>query len=337
VLQLKAPLAATAVCVGIDVAKAKFDVQIDNAWRSFTTPNTPAGRLKLINRLRELPLASIAVESSGGYERALLFDLLDAGLPAAHVNARVVRDYARGFNQQAKNDPIDARVLACYARERQPRLFSAEDKLRHMLQDLNRCRRQLLQQIVALKNQAQMAIHPTAATVLADSAKALEAQLEIIDRDVQAEIDKLPEMKRRQQRLLAVEGIGPITSRTLVIELPELGQIDRRKLTALAGLAPIDDDSGQRSGRRIIKGGRPHVRCALYMAAVTAVRCNPVLSTHYQRLTAAGKPPKVALVACMRKLLVHLNAILSKAQRPSDDSTPQAPATAQPRDGGEKE
>jgi transposase len=336
VLQLKTPLPSTAVCVGIDVAKANFDVCIDNAKRSFTVPNTPAGRNKLIQRLRQLPLACIAVESSGGYERQLLFEMLEAGLPAAHVNPRIVRDYAKGFNQQAKNDPIDGHVLACYARERQPRLFGEADKLRHMLQDLNRCRRQLLDQITALKNQAQIAIHPAAAKVLADSAKALEEQLEVIDRDVQAEIDKLPEMKARQQLLLGVGGIGPITSRTLVIELPELGTLDRRKLAALVGVAPFDDDSGQQSNRRIIKGGRPHVRSALYMAALSGIRCNPVLSAHYKHLTDSGKPPKVALVACMRKLLIHLNAVLAKAQNTLEQSTPNTPAP-QNRDGGEKE
>ncbi len=236
---LNPPLPAGVICAGIDVAKAKFDVQLDDARKPFTVPNTPGGRGKLIERLRGLPLARIAVESSGGYERPLLHDLLDAGLPVAHVNPRVVRDYARGFNQQAKTDAIDARVLACYARERQPRLLSGADKLRHMLQDLNRCRRQLLEQITALKNQAEVALHPTAVTVLGASVE--------------------------------------------------------------------------------------------------------VLKPYYQRLTDGGKPPKVALVACMRKLLTHLNAILSdKATatatadgKPTSqgDQTP----TAASRGGGEKE
>ena len=312
-LLLKKPLPPDAVCVGIDVAKAKFDVQIDNAKKPFTVLNTPAGRGKLIRRIRGLPLASVVVESSGGYERSLLFDLMDAGLPVAHVNPRVVRDYAKGFNQQAKTDPVDARLLACYGRERQPRLLEEADRLRHMLQDLNRCRRQLLQQITALKNQSQIALHPTTVKVLRTSIELLEGQLEVIDQDVQAEIDKLAELKRRQDLLLSVPGVGPITSRTLVIELPELGQLDRRRLAALVGVAPINDDSGQSTGPRSIQGGRPHVRSALYMAAVSGIQCNPVLKAYYQRLTEAGKAPKVALVACMRKLLIHLNAILAHA------------------------
>ena len=342
-LQLQSPLPAGVICAGIDVAKAKFDVQLDGARKPFTVPNTPGGRSKLIERLRGLPLARIAVESSGGYERPLLHELLDAGLPVAHVNPRVVRDYAKGFNQQAKTDAIDARVLACYARERQPRLLSGADKLRHMLQDLNRCRRQLLEQITALKNQAEVASHPTAVKVLAASVEALEGQLEVIDRDVQAEIDRLPQMKRRQDLLLTVDGVGPITSRTLVIELPELGQLDRRRLAALVGVAPLNDDSGQASDQRVIKGGRAHVRSALYMAAVTGIRCNPVLKPYYQRLVDAGKPPKVALVACMRKLLTHLNAILSEktttASADDDDAKPtqQVDQTPAPRGGGEKE
>jgi transposase len=311
VLQLNSPLPKDAVCVGIDVAKAKLDVQIDNGRRPFTVLNTPAGREKLIRRIAGLPLASIVVESSGGYERSLLFDLLDADLPVAHVNPRVVRDYAKSFNQLAKTDALDPNVLACYGRERQPRLMDQSDKLRHMLADLNRCRRQLLGQITALKNQAQIALHPTTVKVLNTSVELLEGQLEIIDRDVQAEIDKMPEMKKRQDLLLTVAGIGPITSRTLVIELPELGQIDRRRLAALVGVAPFADDSGTVSNARVIQGGRAHVRAALYMAAVSGIRCNPVLKAQYQRLTEAGKPPKVALVACMRKLLTHLNAILA--------------------------
>jgi transposase len=333
------PLPPGRVCVGVDVSKDKLLVHADNAKRGFGVPNTPAGRAKLIERLRSLPLAFVVVESSGGYERPLLFDLSDADLPAAHVNPRVVRDYARGFNLLAKTDPIDGRVLSCYGRERQPRLFTPTDKLRHMLQDLNRCRRQLIEQITALKAQAEQAIHPTAQTVLADAARALEEQLEVVDRDVQAEIDKLPELKRRQERLLAVDGIGPVTSRTLVIELPELGTIDRRRLAALVGVAPFNDDSGTISNRRVIKGGRPHVRAALYMATVTGVRCNPVLSAHYKHLTEAGKPPKVALVACMRKLLTHLNALLARA----DDAGARGPGaapeakSAPARGGGEKE
>ena len=335
-LQLKHPLPAERVCVGIDVAKAKFDVQIDNGAKPFTVSNTPAGRGKLIQRIAALPLASIAVESSGGYERALLFDLLEAKLPVAHVNPRIVRDYARSFNQLAKTDPVDARVLACYARERQPRLMDESDKLRHMLADLNRCRRQLLGQITALKNQAQTALHPTTMRVLAKSIELLEGQLEIVDLDVQAQIDALPQLKRRQELLLKVAGVGPITSRTLVIELPELGQLDRRRLAALVGVAPFADDSGTQSKERVIQGGRSHVRGALYMAALSGITSNTVLKAHYQHLTGAGKPPKVALVACMRKLLTHLNAILANDARQSGASaTSDASATANPEAGNE--
>jgi transposase len=311
VLQLNTPLPSDVVCVGIDVAKAKFDVLIDNGKKPFTVLNTPSGRDKLIKRITGLPLASIVVESSGGYERPLLFELLDAGLPVAHVNPRVVRDYARSFNQLAKTDAIDPKVLACFGRERQPRLMTQDDKLRHMLADLNRCRRQLLDQITALKNQAQIALHPTTVKVLQSSVQALQEQLEILDKEVQAEIDQIPEMKARQEKLLNVAGVGPITSRTLVIELPELGRIDRRRLASLVGVAPFADDSGTISNARVIQGGRAHVRSALYMAVISGITCNPVLKAHYQRLTQAGKPPKVAIVACMRKLLTHLNAILA--------------------------
>ena len=331
VIQLKPPLSPDLRCVGIDVAKHKFDVRIDNAGKSFVVANTPAARGKLVQRLGQLPMACVVVESSGGYERSLLFDLMDAGLPVAHVNPRVVRDYANGHNQLAKNDPIDAWTLACYGRERQPRLMTQDDKLRHMLEDLNRCRRQLLGQITALKNQVQTAIHPTSIQVLQSSIQLLEGQLEIVDKDVQAEIDKLPAMKRRQELLLGVPGVGPITSRTLVIELPELGRITRRQAAALVGVAPYDDDSGTVQGPRVIKGGRPHARCALYMAVLTGIVHNPVLKAHYQHLTGRGKAPKVAMVACMRKLLTHLNALLSK--NPSEPSGSNPPI----RGGGEKE
>jgi transposase len=326
VLQLKMPLSSDKVCVGIDVAKAKFDVLIDNAKKPFTVLNTPGGRSKLIKRIAGLPLASIVVESSGGYERSLLFDLLDAKLPVAHVNPRIVRDYAKSFNQLAKTDPVDACVLACYGRERQPRLMDQDDKIRHMLADLNRCRRQLIDQITALKNQAQIALHPTTIKVLTKSIELLEGQLEIVDQDVQAEIDKMPAMKRRQDLLLKVAGVGPITSRTLVIELPELGQLDRRRLAALVGVAPFADDSGTTSNARVIQGGRAHVRSAMYMAVVSGITCNTVLKAHYQHLIGAGKPPKVALVACMRKLLTHLNTILANdaKQNPPTELKPSA-------------
>jgi len=326
---LMSPLSPDLVCVGVDVSKETLDVHVDSAKRGFKLPNTPAGRAKLIDRLRGLPLAFVVVESSGGYERPLLFAMLEAGLPASHVNPRVVRDYARSFNLLAKTDPIDGRTLSWFGRERQPRLFTQTDKLRHMLQDLNRCRRQLIEQITALSNQAETAIHPTAKQVLQDAAEALEKQLAVIDRDVQAEIDKLPRLKRRQELLLEVDGIGPITSRTLVIELPELGTIDRRKLAALVGVAPFNDDSGTISNRRIIKGGRPHVRAALYMAALTGIRSNPVLSAYYRHLTDSGKPSKVALVACMRKLLTHLNTIITR-----DEAGDAADASANAHEAG---
>jgi transposase len=332
VLRLKSPLSADAVCVGIDVAKATLEVSVDQKRKSFTARNTPAGRSELLKRMSALKprLASVVVESSGGYERPLLFELIDGGFPVAHVNPRVVRDYARGFNQLAKTDPVDARVLACYGRERQPRLMGGDDKLRQMLADLNRCRRQLLDQITALKNQAQIALHPVTVKVLDDSVELLEGQLRVIDKEVQAEIDKSAGMKRRQDLLLAVPGVGPITSRTLVIELPELGQIDRRRLAALVGVAPYADDSGTLHAPRVIQGGRHQVRAALYMATVSGITCNPVLKAHYQRLTVeAGKPPKVALVACMRKLLIHLNTILTRDRQASEATRPHptAPAT----------
>ena len=326
---LKPPLPADAVCVGIDVAKAKLDVKLDvlvddaagaiGAGRPFTVPNTPAGRGKLLEKLRGLGVARlgpVAVESSGGYERPLLLELFDAGVPVAHVNPRVVRDYARGHGLLAKTDAIDAAVLACYARERRPRAFTSDDKIRHMTQDLVRVRRQLLEQVTALRNQAGSVLNPEAGKVLEDAAADLEKRVEQVDERVQAEIDKLPELKARQEVLLSVAGVGPVTSRTLVVELPELGHADRRTLAALVGLAPVADDSGDRSGRRVIKGGRGHVRAALYMAAVSGVRCNPVLKAHYEHLTQeAGKAPKVALVACMRKLLTHLNALLAGHER----------------------
>lgn len=335
VIHLPPPLPDDVVCVGIDAAKSKFDVHIEKTKRPFTIRNTPADRRKLVERLLLLPAASIVVEASGGYERALLFDLIEAGLAVSHVNPRIVRDYAKGFNQLAKNDPVDARVLACFARERQPRQMAQDDKLRQMLQDLNRCRRQLLDQITALKNQLEIAIHPTAIKVLTESVTLMEGQLEIIDKDVQAQIDLQPNLKRRQALMQQVQGVGPVTSRTLVIELPELGLLERRGLAALVGVAPLDDDSGQRHGVRTIRGGRHHVRSALYMAALTGARCNPVLKEYYTRLIDAGKPPKVALVACMRKLLIHLNAILTRDAREHDLRLGEVMAV--PSGGGEKE
>ena len=331
-LQLPPALPADVLCVGIDVAKAKLDVHIENQSKPFTMPNTAAGRAKLLKKLNGLPLARVVVESTGGYERPLLFDLLDANQPVAHVNPRVVRDYARSFNLLAKTDGIDPGVLICYGRERQPRLMRQDDKLRHMLADLSRCRRQLLDQITALKNQAQIALNPLSVEVLNNSVKALEAQLEVVDQAVQKEIDQTPALKKRQELLLSVDGIGPITSRTLVIELPELGQLDRRRLAALVGVAPFNDDSGTQSLPRAIRGGRLHVRNALYMAALTGTRSNKVLKAYYEHLTSQGKPPKVALVACMRKLLTHLNVLAARQEKAAQAAADAA--TAQPPEAG---
>jgi transposase len=299
--------------VGIDVSKHRFDVQAGD--ESFSVAATDVTHL--VTRLAAGTPRLIVVESTGGYERQLLHALLEARLPVALVNPRPVRHFARAMNLLAKTDALDARVLALYGQVVRPRPLTESPEKTDALRQLIARRQQIVDDLIRQRNHREHATLSFVRESIERLTAALRIELDAVEAEVQRLIDADAAIKARFDQLLTVTGVGPATARVLVTELPELGRIDRKKITALAGLAPVADDSGTHRGQRHIQGGRTIVRCALYMAALVASRHNPVIKAYYTRLRDAGKPRKVALVAAMHKLLLHLNSILTeKPKRP---------------------
>lgn len=303
--------------VGIDVAKAHLDICVlDTAIRRFA--NDPDGRHALIARLCSHAPQLIVVEPSGGYERALVLALSEAQLPVAVVNARQVRDFAKALGQRAKTDGLDAQLLARSAQAVQPQARPTVNVQQHALAELIARRRQLTQMLVAEKNRLAImgaGVH--------DDLRAHIAFLEERQRHLEGELLALvradPSWRATFELCQSVPGVGPSTALTVLAELPELGRLDRRQIAALVGVAPVARESGQPRGQRRIAGGRAGVRSALYLACWSAVRHNPQLHQRYTHLLAQGKAAQLALVACTRKLLTYLNAMLR-------DHTPWNPA-----------
>jgi len=299
--------------VGIDVSKHRFDVQAGPD--SFSTATTDDAVTQLVQRLAAATPKLIVVESTGGYERTLLHALLDARLPVALVNPRPVRHFAKALNLLAKTDTLDARVLALYGQVVRPRPLQESSENTDALRQLIARRRQLIDDLVRQRNHREHATLAVVRESIQRLTDTLRIELDAIEAEVQRLIDADTPTKARFDKLLSVCGVGPATARVLVTELPELGRIDRKKITALAGLAPVPEDSGNHHSKRYIAGGRTVVRCALYMATLVAARHNPVIRDYYTRLRTAGKPRKVALVAAMHKLLLHLNSILNEKSK----------------------
>lgn len=296
--------------VGIDVAKAVLDV----AWSTdpgarWQQSNDEVGWAALVARVRALQPTVIVLEASGGYEVGVASALAMAGLPVAVVNPRQVRDYAKALGRWEKTDAIDAGILADFAVRVAPTPRPLADAEHADLDALVTRRRQLIDMLTAERNRLQMARGAVRKNLLAHVAW-LEKQVGRTDRDLRTRIEASSVWRVRDQLLQSVPGIGPATSACLIAYLPELGGLTNRQISKLVGVAPLPDDSGTRHGYRPIHGGRAVVRCALYMATVTAVTHNPTIRAAYRRWRAAGKLPKVALVAAMHKLLIHLNAIL---------------------------
>lgn len=306
-----APIAA-GVSVGIDVDKTTLDVarsdQLDATPAVFA--NDAAGIEALLRQLLALKPVVIVIESTGGLERALLQALLEANLPVALVHPGRVRCFARGLGILAKTDPIDARVLARFGQLASPRLAEKRAKSELELQALVVCRRQLAGTRTQQLNRRSTTSSKKARQALDAVLKTLERQLEALDQQIGQLIDSDDDFKHLDQLLRSVPGVGPTLSATLTAELRELGQPSRHQPCALVGVAPFNADSGARTGQRAIRGGRTAVRCVLYMATLAAMRCNPLIKTFAQRLKAAGKVSKVVIVACMRKLLTLLNAMV---------------------------
>jgi transposase len=295
--------------MGIDVAKAWLDVATSGEERVWRVSNDSDGITTLVADLAARAPQLVVLDATGGHETAVTAALVAAGLAVAVVNPRQVRDFAKATGQLAKSDALDARVLARFAQRIQPRVRPLPDAVAQELASVLGRRRQLLEMRTAEQNR-----RPTLAPRLRPALDAhvvwLSQQLTELDRELDQTLRDSPVWREKEALLRSIPGIGPVVARTLLAELPELGTLDRQQVAALAGVAPLNQDSGQRQGPRRIWGGRAPVRAALYMAAVTAIRCNPTIRALYTRLREAGKPAKVALVACMRKLLTIANAML---------------------------
>jgi len=296
--------------LGIDVAKDSFDVASDPAGLTLSLANDAAGRRRLVDALRDQPVALIVLEATGGYERALAADLLAAGHQVVVANPRQVRDFARGLGQLAKTDRLDARILARFAALVRPAPRQQAPEQVAQLAELVTRRRQLSDLLTQESNRLPHARHPQVQQSLRKSLRALARQIDDLDKLIRQNIDSDDGLRRKDEIVQSVKGVGPGTSAMLLGQLPELGRLNRHQIAALAGLAPWDFQSGKWAGQSKIWGGRMPVRNMLYMAALSAVRFNPVIREFYERLRAHGKEFKVALTACMRKMLVILNTLV---------------------------
>lgn len=302
------------VFVGLDVAKATLDVALRPSGETGSVPNDDAGVTNLVERLRACEPTLIVCEATGGFERAAVAALAAAGLPVVVANPRQVRDFARATGQLAKTDRLDAGILALFAERVRPSPRPLPDATALLLDALLTRRRQLLEMLVAEKNRLGFAPRPLHRGIQ-QHIRWLERQLEDVTGELAAVIEASPLWRAKDDLLQSVPGIGPIVSAVLLGELPELGTLSHKQIAALAGLAPLARDSGTLRGKRMVWGGRAGVRTALYLAALCGRRWNPRLKVFYERLIAAGKPKKVALIACARKLLTILNAMVRNTTR----------------------
>jgi transposase len=307
-------MTSAGIFVGIDVAKAQLDIAIRPSGEYFTAPHDDPGVSGVVQRLCALQPTLVVLEATGGFELDVASALGAAGVPTAVVNPRQVRDFARSTGLLAKTDRLDAQVLAHFGEVLRPAARSLPDAQAQELSAVLLRRRQLVEMLVAEKNRLPMAtrrIRPP----LQRHIEWLQQQVADLDRDLGALIRSSPLWRAKDDLLRSVPGVGPVLATTLLASLPELGTLNRQQIAALVGVAPLNRDSGTWRGRRTVWGGRAHVRAVLYMSTLVAVRHNPRLRSFYVRLRDAGKVPKVALIACMRKLLTILNAIL-KHQTP---------------------
>ncbi len=312
-------MTTNSVVVGVDVAKDRLDVAVRPSGEVWSEANNETGITTLVARLRPLGPALIVCEATGGFERAAIAALAAAGLPAAGLpvvvaNPRQVRDFARATGQLAKTDQLDAGILALFAERVRPTPRPLADAAAQLLDAVLTRRRQLLEMLVAEKNRLGFAPKPLHRGIQAHI-RWLERQLDDVTKELAGLIEASPVWRAKDDLLQSVPGVGPIVSSTLLGELPELGTLSHKQIAALVGVAPLARDSGTLRGKRLVWGGRASVRTALFMAALCGRRWNPQLKVFYERLKAAGKPTKVALIACARKLLTILNAMVRDHKR----------------------
>lgn len=296
--------------VGIDVSKNTWDVHLLSTNRSLSLNADESGLAQLRAELAVVDRCLVVLEATGGLERPLVADLLAAGHEVAVVNPRQVRDFARGLGCLAKSDRIDARVLALFAQMIQPRPLEKLPEKQAELDALVTRRRQVLQLQTMEKNRRGQATLNTTRKSIDRVLAVLCKQVADLDKAIAKLIESNDDWRAKAELIQSVPGVGKVTSATLVAELPELGKLNRQEIAALAGLAPYDDDSGKHRGRRSIRGGRASIRTILYMATLSAMRCNPWIRNYAARLQHHGKTFKVTITACMRKLLTLLNTLV---------------------------
>jgi transposase len=299
--------------VGIDVSKTRLDIAMAPSGENWQAGNDETGIAAIVDRLREMAVERVVVEATGGQERLLVAELYHAGLPVALVNPKRVRYFARGLGRLAKTDRIDAEVLAVFGQQATPLLTRLPGEEAEALATLVTRRRQVVEMLTAEKNRLKT-IQPDGRARLEKHIRWLEEEVRELTEEIEELIRQHPPLEDKYELLCSVPGVGLILTATLLAELPELGRLNRQQVAALVGVAPFNRDSGLRRGQRHITGGRAVVRTVLYMATVSALKCNPVIRAFKAHLVAQGKPTKVAIVACMRKLLTILNAILRDRQ-----------------------
>jgi len=296
--------------VGLDIAKDRVDGYVQPSGERFEAGTEEPALAALVSRLRVLAPTLVVMEATGGYEIPVAAALTAAGLPVVVVNPRQIRDYARATGQLAKTDALDARVIARFAEAVQPAVRPLPTPQAQALADLMARRRQVVDMLGAELNRQRQARQPRLQKRIAEHVAWLQKALTKLDEDLTELIHKSPVWREKENLLTSTPGIGDVTAHALIADLPELGQLDRRRIAALVGIAPFNRDSGQWRGRRMIGGGRATVRRALYMPTVVAIQYNPAIAACYHRLVQSGRPKKVALIAAMRKLLTTLNAML---------------------------
>jgi len=304
----------TPVNVGVDVGKANLDIALHPSGQFYTIPNTEAHIRRFVRILKNYEIERIVVEASGRHEHALVQACDKAGLPIIIVNPISVRRYAQAIGVLAKTDRIDAQVIAQYAATLKPEFKPIPDKTSQKIKDLLVRRSQLLEMSTMEKNRLQIlpkSLHRSIKSLL----RMLQNQIETVTRQIEQEVAKVDQWRSKMEIMTSVPGVGKVLAYTFLSELPELGSLNRKEIAALVGVAPINRDSGKLNGKRRIRGGRHRVRTVMFMAMLSSIQCNPVFKRFYERLKAQGKIPKVALIACMRKMIVVLNTMI-KNQEP---------------------
>ena len=299
-----------AVFVGIDVSKDRLDVHVRPSEQAFVVTRDGKGLHELVERLRGVEPSLIAVEATGGYETVVAAAIAGAQLPLAVVNPAQVRHFAQAVGKRAKTDPIDAAVIARFAEAVKPEPRGLPDEAARLLAELVSRRTQIIEMLVAERQREKRASAERVRKSLSRHIRMLEKELPEVDRDIDTMVRGSPVWRAKEDLLITFPGVAQTITRSVLADLPEIGRLTRREIASLVGIAPFTRQSGKWKGKSMIGGGRPAVRSALYMAALSAIRCNPVMREFYQRLLARGKPKMVALIAVARKVLTVLNAMI---------------------------